>query len=539
MSAKNDIYQPLYDIGLAGSELDKSKARIRATRQHGVGAMGLTEADALSRAIQAELNRDKTKLEIPKPPTGSGLSVAGSENPTGKEHSYHWSFTYYDISLPNKNGRMGKKRRIRFEEIPSDIVAKFPAGVEETIALKRRLEAESAGMKCHLERQAAWIEKNKEHKELRDGFLELREDKRKKSNRRSNKSHEKTALNVVYDFFLNEQTNHFLPDVKLWPLHFDEFRTYLNTKKPSRQFAKSLTLRNNTQKNYTAVLNKYVSYVWKKGKFAGLPPKCENYTRKELESRGAESLIEIKERDAWITYFHKLNLPIVADYITVACHIGARPSEALAISIADIKKGELPAASEHDTALMEAKEGVETFLKTNGHTIYGYIVIKGQISDKSRQADGSIILHPLKNKSTVDPAHYRYVPIIEEGVWTAVKRLISIQKAKIGKYGKTPANYLLFDDISLVQLEEYFRRFRIGTEWADKTHSPHCCRHTGCTYWAGIAKKKNLHIAMEILGHGSLVETMRYMHLVAKLHEEMIKAEMKMDGERYFEELIS
>ena len=540
MTKKNDIYAPLANLGLIGAELEKAKARVRAAKNHFMRTDGVDAVHAELRALQAELERAPARtgaVILPKPPTGSGLSIRGVRNPQSGQNPMHWSFTIYDVSIRDAYGRVGKKRRIKFEEIDASITALFPSGIVETLVLKRRIETDQAGMMQRIEDQAIWIEKNKIHSDLSAAFIDARTKVRREKNRKTKIGGEATGLRVVFEFFLNPNENHLLPDVRQWQAYYDEFSEYLKVRPTRRRLAKRETLSKNTQKNYITTLNKYVAFVWKKARYQGVPPRCENYKKADLERRGVEALIMAEEEDAFVAHFRREDLPKVAAFMAVGNHIAARPGELLGLSLLDIIPGALP--NDPKSATLKAmKKSLESIAQEHSLTVHGYVTIRGQLDGDSRQADGSLNYYPAKTVKTVEPKNYRYCPIVNAEVWQVLVELINEQREnyKSRRYGEEHERYLLFDGLSLAEMQEHFRAFRfgVGRKWGKLEHTPHCCRHTGCTWWVMMAGN-NLDAAQKILGHTDPNETRHYSHLAELYVEELTKIRTKVQGDSFFD----
>jgi len=541
MSNRNDFYQPLVDLGLSGKELESAKARVRAAKSHFIRTEHLNAEAAAAAALKGEIDRFKVRdqsVELPIPPQKSGLKVRGCANPQKGQSPLHWSFLIYDVNNLHENHGRGKVRRVRYDEIPTEITAMFPKSIEESIKLKRRMEREQAGMIERVKEQDAWLAQNKEHKNLAQLFISERLRARGENNRKSNHGSEATALRVIFDFFLNRDENHFLQDVRHWSRHFDDFFDYLRDRPVTRRNAKGVTLRKNTQKNYIAVLNQYVAFAWKKGKFGGQPPRCKNYKKGDFERRGIEALIEQEEEKAFVEHFKNAGQPEVGAFMKIGNHIAARPAELLGISILDVKPGAIPENSKSST-LRAMKASLETIASSNGLAVFGYVIIRGQVDNKSRKADGSVYYYPAKTAKTAEPKYYRYCPVVDESVWNTLVELVNKQKSlyQENKYGPQLERYLIFDKLSLPAIQEHFRLFREGQgkKWAEKMHTPHCCRHTGCTYWVALANN-NLAAAQAILGHTDPAETRYYSHLAELIAEEMTKLQAELQGDAFFDQ---
>lgn len=527
MSVKSESYILLDELNLSPSELERAKARIRA-RKTSLQKSGLNLEQATIAAVAAERERYSGELKeytLPVVPENSGLAIRGSK--TGKGNPLHWSFTYFDA-------QERKKKRIPFDKIPYQIVSKFPDGIEETIDLKRMIEREQSGILERIEKIQAFIAQNKEHDELQKNFISSARERRTAKGRKITYGNETTALRVISEYFLNPTENHYLPDVRQWSLHYDDFVEYLQTRTSSRNFSDGSIISKNTQKNYISALNKYVSFVWRKGKIPGQPPKCENYSRSELERRGVESIISLEEEEEFAKYFKHKNLPKVSAFIKIANHIAGRPGEVLGLSIIDVFSGSDITVDPRSTTMKAMKSSLGAIAEANKLEVVGYVRIRGQVDGKSRQPDGTLHYYPSKTVPAVDPKYYRYCPIYQESVWNEIVSLIEIASAD-EKYGADPANYLLFDELNLHTLQEYFREFRTGRQWEHQEHTPHCCRHTGCTRWVQMAAG-DLEAAQKILGHVSIAETRHYDHLLELYAEELDKNKAKDLGVKAFAE---
>ena len=346
---------------------------------------------------------------------------------------------------------------------------------------------------------------------------------------------EVTALRIISEYFLNPNENHYLSDVQQWSFHYEDFLEFLQARKSSRNFSTGGVLTKNTQKNYISTLNKYVEFVWKKAKIPGKPHKCENYPRSELERRGVESIISEEEENAFADYFNRKGLPKVASYMKIANHIAGRPGEVLGLSPVDIFAGQ-DIDDPRSTTMKAMKASLGSIASSNSLEVVGYVRIRGQVDEKSRQEDGTLHYYPSKTVPAVDPKFYRYCPIVKKDIWNELVGLTQVAALE-PKFGEDPANYLLFEGLNLSSLQDYFREFRLGRKWESQEHTPHCCRHTGCTRWVERSKG-DLEAAQKILGHATIQETRHYDHLLELYAEELKKNKAKDVGIKAFAERL-
>jgi len=178
---------------------------------------------------------------------------------------------------------------------------------------------------------------------------------------------------------------------------------------------------------------------------------------------------------------------------------GMRYSEGLAISLADLFQGELPA-----NQLMAKK------ISAHGIKYLGYIVSDSQINEKGQRV-------PFKGKKEISEKYARTIPIVDKVLWNELVDLASEQYEHWQHTKGTPKkDFLLFqgldDSTASRRLQDAFDSCKL------RYRSWHCLRHSRATWLIGETGDEVL--ARAWLGHSSISVFQRYNHLYQSLVRE-------------------
>lgn len=406
-----------------------------------------------------------------------------------KHGKQYYSFLYWDPATR-------KNVRLKRSEAPAHITNDSQA--DEFCRLR---QAENEASKFRIERKLAWQKKFYDFEEL----ISIYEVEVKKRAPNSWEGPLYYLKQYGLDFFLNfKQCN----NLNNWPLYFEEFRDWLTSVKTGKKTQLG-QLAFSSRNNVIGAVNLFLDIMFKKGKCSQVP-KCQKFPRHMLKRRTAEHVIADEEASLIATRLTTFeNGELASDFFKVLMNTGLRLSEALSLSLSDFFTGE------------PENKVISGALKRHQLLCYGYISLESQLqsSTKIRSGDNVVLRKPLKGRKNIDARGGRIIPILDKQTFNIFAKRYNEQIALLESYKFGPAkeNYLLFDGLNK---NNFSRLLRLSYEKTKYTHkSPHCCRHTFATHFAGITNA-DTGLCRLVLGHRDEDTTLGYVHLFEQINRQ-------------------
>lgn len=394
----------------------------------------------------------------------------------------------------NKNGTItyritfideeGKRRRLSPKKHP-----KFTTRAQADSWVKTQAAYQEA-QRARMEKKYEWRNKFYDFQKLESDFVKWHK-KRAPNSYTSTKLY----LTYVFDFFLNKKQS---GNVNQWNLWHQEFRDWLEEEaKGSKKGGDKLSY--STLNHVIRTFNNFQEFLIA---YNHMDPEarlvCECFPQHLVGKRSWEDVITEEEFDATHERLQDDDAD-TADFFYVAYWTGMRFSELRGLPMAYLYGGQLegPIAEE---------------LKKHGIKHYGYIVLESQLAGKAiERIDGhKVDRKPLKGKRTISPENARTIPILDKECWNILARRYKAQDMLIKKqtFGADKANYLLFDGLSMSQLNRSLKAAQEAVGLNPKSY--HCCRHSRATYLVG--ETRSFFLGKAMLGHKSDVHE-DYIHI--------------------------
>lgn len=197
------------------------------------------------------------------------------------------------------------------------------------------------------------------------------------------------------------------------------------------------------------------------------------------------------------TTLRNLNYVTEAIFFRYLFFSGMRYSEGLAISLADLFQGELP-----------ANQLIAKKIKIADMKYYGYIVSDSQVENGVR--------YPFKGKKEINERFARTIPMVDKTLWNELVELAGQQYELWGmSKSSNKKDFYLFqgmdDTTASRRLQEAFESAKL------KYRTWHCLRHSRATWLIGETGDEVL--ARAWLGHSSPRIFERYNHL----HQSLVR----------------
>lgn len=303
----------------------------------------------------------------------------------------------------------------------------------------------------------------------------------------------------VFPYFLEKKNEQ---DIRKWPKHFEEFRSYLQVVPPLKKKIGTETLAYHSKNNIIKSLNVLMALFHRQQKITRIE-RCRRFPARLLNHRDETSVIEKSHQQVIFNALQKEN-PLAADFFCLCLHTGLRLNEALGLSLADFYEG--PPSLESLRNLMPPSMPV-----------LGFIVLESQPKLKLlRDEDGCVPRKPLKGKKHISSSNSRVIPILDAKAFNIIAKLWNSQRKD---YQRTPekslSDFLLFEGLNRNNYPNALRKAQsnLGLK---KRYTAHDCRHTYCT-WLVEVTGGNFAICRIILGHQKLEMTFKYMHMNARI----------------------
>lgn len=299
-------------------------------------------------------------------------------------------------------------------------------------------------------------------------------------------------------------------NVNNWSMYFEDYKDWLEKDATTVKNVDKV-ISYSTKNHCIKTLNTFLSFLVRKNlidpgnvyKLTGFPPS-------KINSRDANAVIS-KEEFQTIYKILKEKNAVIATFFQTAYYTGMRFNEIFGLSLDDLFSGEL-----EECVLKRS-------LQNHRMKYYGYIVLESQPMSKTRQrlANGSIKRKPLKGKPKIDEKYNRIIPIIDRDLFNNLVQLYKVQQEKLEKkqYGENPKDYVLFENMTMVDANSLLRWAYSQTTYTPKSF--HCCRHTRCTELVG--QTGDFIMAKAWLGHARQETTLRYTHI----HQQMTRSAKK------------
>lgn len=323
-------------------------------------------------------------------------------------------------------------------------------------------------------------------------------------------------------------------NINKWFLHFKGYRYWLEASaykssvanKKSRLTDQDL-ISYSTKNHCIRTLNAFLRSMMESNTLA---PECNVKCRAfeqhlvDLNARGVEDVIDEikfikmrKELEGLCKDPANLSDEVIAtiDFFRILYNTGMRFSELYSLSIADIYFED------------EVKKGMELWmideLEKYDYEIFGYIVIKSQMSSKVRQRNfktGHVARKPLKGRKTMTNKDGRLIPITDfDTMNTLIERYVDSHKDWKSRSHKSSnkSDYFIFKDSETVNV------IRKTFSSIPSSSGFHACRHSYVTNLVGVTGNQVLTRA--ITGHKSISAFDRYLHIYEGLVQKSISDE--------------
>lgn len=301
----------------------------------------------------------------------------------------------------------------------------------------------------------------------------------------------------VFDFFLNIKHANNIND---WPLHYSEFKDWLETTARPVKSNKS-NISYSQMNSVISALNTFIEILKHKQKINFAVPKCPCFPQSLIKRRNEEDVLGEEEKKDLLRALNSINQE-VADFVTVGLQVGGRVAELLGLSLADYHEGLPP------------QKILTDLLSQYNFVCYGYFAFNSQLVDPSKPRDLNNQVHrkPLKHRKQISASDYRFAPIVSDEVHNLIVDKYNDALADFDKktYGTNAKDYLLFN-LTEGQINKALKAaYQTLKRYKPKTS--HCFRHTFTSDLAG--KVATDHRVFElILGHRDQKTTQSYNHI--------------------------
>lgn len=392
--------------------------------------------------------------------------------------------------------------RLKKELVPADIQTDRQA--EDFCRVR---EADFSATKFRIEQKLQWQKAFYNFEDLLAIFKE-------ECKRRAPNSYETVIYflrQYVFDFYLNQKKSN---NINNWSMHFEEFRSWLLIAKPSKR-NKTCILAYGTKNNIIGALNLFLEIMNTKGKCAP-PNKCSKFSKSLLNTRNADHVIDKSEAMLVFSCLQELDsTQLASHFFWVLLNTGLRLSEGLSLSLNDFFPG-VP-----DNRILRGALGRHNLVP------YGYISLESQLKNslKPRTSTYTVERKPLKGRKKIDARSSRIIPVLDKKCFNILALRYNEQSDLLSKetFGKDKSDYLLFNGLDK---NRFSRLLREAYAKAKKTHkSPHCCRHTFATNFAGISNG-DTGLCRLVLGHKDEDTTLGYIHLYEQINRQSRATEL-------------
>ena len=429
--------------------------------------------------------------------------VQKTDRKTGLPNGFRWRFWRY-------NKATGKTETVPCAKVPEHI-----RNSADDEVVNEWCDSQSAieqAMKYQAARRLDWAKENHNFVKLVELFAQYQKERAPNSWQNDIYYLEKYALH--YFIWIGAVNN-----MSLWWTHFRQFKDWLAHVKPLT--GSKPTLAKNTQNNIIKSLNRFLAVMALEGKCEE-GKRCQFIPKHELYRKGAAAVIEPGEAEAIFGALSEIR-PDSGELFQVLMKTGMRINESLGLCIPFIMSGKIDG---------KKADRMHEKLKPNGLSEYfGYICLESQPRNegvaKIRSADGTIERRPLKSRKDMSARWYRYIPIWDREVWNIlVKRWNkAVDEMNAKKWGKESRDYLLFEGFSA---SSFYQELVLACKNVGiKSHSPHDCRHTFCTWFYDVTDN-NESLAEMVVGHRDKETRENYSHLVEQIGNEMKNREQRL-----------
>lgn len=372
--------------------------------------------------------------------------------------------------------------------ISTDITGHFYSREAARDWLKsKKAEKAQQELEKYIKAKARYEWRNKYHNF--DETLEKFEIDHKKKAPNSYKNTRTYLERFVFNYFGSHRG---LNNFNSWYRDYYQFKEWLETT-ATRKDGKPLSY--STRNHIICALNLFMKFCEKRGYLQKeFHRVCEVFPQSEID-KTARNLSDLINEEEFKNIKGKLDK--AKDFFTVLYHTGMRFNELYSLPY---------------TAVYPGKEKVDKMiverLEEHGYKIYGYLILKDQLVNKSKNRkikDGQLDRKPLKSKKDTTAKNWRIIPIIDKETWNIiVKRYNRASRDhERKKYKSSRAeDYLLFDTVNHNTLNRELRKV------TDKGY--HACRHSRSTF---LIKILDIALTRIILGHSSMKAFNRYWHL--------------------------
>lgn len=403
-----------------------------------------------------------------------------------------YSFVYYDTIL-KKNVRLVQEKTPHFE---SDA---------DALNFCKSWEAQNESLKLRIEKRLAWRARFHNFNQL----LEIFEKAKKEEAPNTWKDYVDRVQYYVLPFFLEKKHEN---NINLWHYHIEEFREELTHHETIRGSRNKL-IAYSTINHIIASFNSFMSTMLR---YHYLENSCSlrQYPSTLLNERTEESIIETNVSNmiySGLKSFHKLS----ADFFLTTLHTGLRINEGMGLNLSD-----LHLRYSEDDFMIRALKPYDL------HPI-GFLTLESQPFNRNnpRNDQGEVLRKPLKGKKKISIKNMRIIPLFEKPVFNTLVERWNQQRCFLERkrYGLNIKNYLLFDGLTNQRYSKDLKNVQQIIK-IHHIHSAHDTRHTYCT-WLADKTAGNYTLCRMILGHHDLDMTMRYVHLNAKIKQDLMDHE--------------
>lgn len=400
-----------------------------------------------------------------------------------RSNETYYSFLYWDPKTK-------KRVRLRKTEVPADIDTDAKAA-----EFCKTKEAELQAFSLKAKRELEWKKKYYDFEQL----LELYAKRRKSEAPNSWETDVYYLEQYVFMFFLTiKKTN----NLNSWDLHFEDLRDWLEKDAELvKQKGKNTKLAYATKNACIKALNRFLATMVRQQKMKGPAPKCQMFPKHQLNRKGIESYIDVKESRLVFEKLQELDND-VADFFWVLLHTGLRLNEGIGLAASHVFKG---SPTEANLKKMLGRYGIKSAI---------HLILDSQPRNKDeiRSKDGNVPRKPMKHRRKIEPKNNRIIPVCDKRAAKILAARFNSQTTLLKEktFGEERGNYLLFDGLDKNRVSNKIRRAYELLNIDAK--SAHDCRHTFCTEL--VAQTEGHHfLAKYVLGHSDITTTENYLHL--------------------------
>lgn len=418
--------------------------------------------------------------------------------------SYVFSFVYYE---PETRKRVRISQRYLIERYGHPITNE-----QEALRVRDELELEVDFSRNRLNDRRVWEQRYKNQKKLLFAFIEHQE--RYHISKGAFNNYSFYLRHYVFDFFLNIKKCELF---KQWPVHYDEFRTWLEQEARLIRSPKS-SISYKSKDHCITALNSFMKFL-RRRRIIDEHITCEPFGSHLYNSLGIEDVVPPDEFSTIYGSLKKISDQTAAFY-NYLYRTGCRLNEALGVSLKSLFVGQV------------TSNELQNLLSKHKIQYYGYIYLDSQPAETPIRHPKvlTVARRPLKGFRKIDHKSARIIPISDKNLWTELTLLFEEQLSlfKQKKYTEDPADYLLFDQLKKAEIYKHLKEAYLKNKIEYK--SWHKLRHTRCTQIIG--QYNDFILCRMLTGHKTFRSFEKYNHLYEQMSRDSQTTDILEDLER-------